>query len=160
MAHSIDGWKVLEQETVSCHKMIQCTVLDTRRDTSRWNRAEYWRYVCNKDDKVKLKNYINLGPPINIQNARELAVYTTHVCETVLKKKKKTRCKRKPVYWWTDEINEKRRECVRARKTLTRENRRQEHASEEAMNRYKQTKTQLKVMIRKANAGKWKELCE
>nr|CAH7727790.1 unnamed protein product [Callosobruchus chinensis] len=67
--------------------------------------------------------------------------------------------KRGPVYWWTQEIGELRRECLKARRAYTKKNL-PEHAREIRGLNYKLARQTLRVAIKTSNSRCWKKLME
>ncbi|KAL1448257.1 hypothetical protein WDU94_012354 [Cyamophila willieti] len=83
-------------------------------------------------------------------------------CNEVLRKKAGKRTNREPAYWWTTEISELRKKCLRKKRILTRLNRREDSAQrkEEARSEYRQAKRELSIEIKHSKENCWAQLCE
>lgn len=68
-----------------------------------------------------------------------------------------------PVYWWNDIISEKRKKCVKVRRTLTRLRTRTNISDDmvkEAKENLKQARKDLQREIRKSKSQRWADLCK
>lgn len=69
---------------------------------------------------------------------------------------------RKPIYWWSGEIGERRAECIRARRKYIRAHangNQNDREMDKAREKYKAKKKNLQDMIRKTKKSKWDDLC-
>ncbi|XP_052740381.1 uncharacterized protein LOC128198524 [Bicyclus anynana] len=104
----------------------------------------------------------------NISTPLELIDSTTKACEKAMPKKGIR--KKAPVYWWNEQIREKRDFCTKCRRKYTRQRRKkyinisnkEEQNDEEIRLReeYKSAKIALQLAISKSKEKQWKELCE
>lgn len=68
---------------------------------------------------------------------------------------------KKPVYWWTENIDLLRRSCLKARRNMTRTNKKsRRNEYEQTREEYKEAKKLLKNAILKAKDAQWIRLCE
>ena len=70
--------------------------------------------------------------------------------------------KRKGVYWWTEEIADKRKECLRKRREWMRcqKKERDTEIATEKGREYKQNKKELTIMTRRSKEKVWNTVCE
>ncbi|CAH0546562.1 unnamed protein product [Brassicogethes aeneus] len=67
----------------------------------------------------------------------------------------------KPVYWWNEEILETRKDSIRKRRIYTKSHRRNPLLENQMLwETYKESKTRLRDMIKKAKRNCWKTLCD
>ncbi|KAJ3640617.1 hypothetical protein Zmor_027169 [Zophobas morio] len=164
VARRMKEWRVLEQENLSDHQDIvwvlgktgECVRGDDRMKDMGWRVAE---------DKMERLAEVMKERVKTMDERKDLVCETKRVleetCDRVLKKKG---CmgKRKGVYWWTNEIAEKRRECLRKRREWTRcqKKRGNMEVIAEKGKEYKQKKKELKIMINGSKEKAWKKVCE
>lgn len=159
----IKGWIVSGEENLSLHRNIYycITVGDQNQQDIRTSQKDGW-----KIDKRKMEEFVrNLGEEIeNIQGEMD-----DISCIQVIKKaagktfkKRKVANRRTPVYWWTEEVADARRDSNKARRGLTRARGRGMMVEEELMeleHRHLEKKRILRNAILKAKQEKWKETC-
>nr|CAH7764308.1 unnamed protein product [Callosobruchus chinensis] len=125
------------------------TLLDSK--TSNW--------ILKQLDKGKFNTALQtLLKPKSIDNADQLMDTLTAACNQSMPRRANT-SKRGPVYWWTQEIGELRRECLKARRAYTRKNL-PEHAREIRGLNYKLARQTLRVAIKTSKSRCWKKLME
>ncbi|XP_052738128.1 uncharacterized protein LOC128198188 [Bicyclus anynana] len=161
LAGMITGWEVLDEESASGHKYITYSIGEKIPGTE--SRPIGWNF--NKIDKEKFENTLISEP---IRTPFELVSATTKACNQAMPKRKARR--KKPVYWWNNEINIARKQCLESRRAYTRANSKinkqrseedrlnQIRASEEARNRYKTAKLELQGLILKSKGEQWKKV--
>lgn len=159
--NNIQEWRVSERETLSDHNII---IFEMKTGKPKEHaRQTQKRYKFNKHKEEKLIETIckklDTLKGKNIDNVEEVISKT---CEETLKNGT-LQNKRKPVYWWSTEINELRNTCIRNRRMLTRL--RGKNNGEQAQitrldNEYRQSRKKLKEAIKKAKERCWKELIE
>ncbi|XP_039968158.1 uncharacterized protein LOC120779870 [Bactrocera tryoni] len=163
MAGSINNWKVLEDYTGSDHHYISF-MIDTGRNAhqlSKYSGTRKWN--ISKLDTSKLIAAIDEQNPSSGPSliARKTVEHTmrniTKACQKSMPKA--THSKRKAaVYWWTENIAELRRTCLRLRRSYTRSRRR--GAAPQEAEQYKAAKKELKHAIDDSKKKKWEELRE
>ncbi|KAG8338135.1 hypothetical protein J6590_108393 [Homalodisca vitripennis] len=82
-------------------------------------------------------------------------------CNMTLRKKS-LKGKRRPVYWWNEELTRLRKDCSKARRQVTQGNRLNLdlHDRETRLVTYRENKNNLKKTIFEAKNRAWKEVCE
>lgn len=163
-AHSqaVRGWKVREEYSMSLHQYISFSVAhsterpDPPPTTSRWA----WR----KFNPMKLKEFLEsqttvcTGPAE--QAARSLSRFLAEACDSCMPKGTYNRGKT-PKYWWTQEIADKRKECLAARRACQRSRRQGNQDTGEAqLAVYKEARRKLKAAIRESKKSSWNKLCK
>lgn len=78
-------------------------------------------------------------------------------CDAAMPRQSKNLWKKKAAYWWSSEINEKRKECIRFRRKWKKE-RRKTDSDIEKEREFKVRKKELRILIRKAKISAWKDL--
>nr|CAI5861406.1 unnamed protein product [Callosobruchus analis] len=116
LSGAIRDWRVLEDESLSCHRYIAFTVenLNNRRkstppDPKSWTlkRLEYGTFCATLNSR-------------SIDTAEELVTAITETCDNIIAWSYMRRLK--PVYWWSQPIAMLRRASVKARRAYTRRN--------------------------------------
>lgn len=148
-------WSVLEQtETLSDHLLIELVLHGAGAGGGQ--RGSQW-----KGNKIKQEALVReLTKRFDNQPER-----TGTVLEEVLKEALQETIpavhprsmNRRPVYWWNEEVAEARRECIKARRGLTRS----PHPDREAAAAlYKEARKTLKLLIKRSKERSWREICE
>lgn len=98
----------------------------------------------------------------NIKTPKELSIATNELCAKSFPRRRLPKHGKKPVYWWTTNISEKRKICIRARRVLTRAKQANPNDSiiQDAKTTYKAAKKELRNSIRMRKREMWKELCQ
>nr|XP_022909386.1 uncharacterized protein LOC111420601 [Onthophagus taurus] len=155
---NIKNWKVAEDvEMLSDHHMISFDmrmgdVIKPIRETAGWNCSAHSLTILEKKFQVKTGGIENLNP-------QSLVETITGACNESLKKRA-SHTQRKPVYWWTREIEETRRVCVAKRRRLQRNKKRQsQNIIEQLSTDYTEARKKLRKQIKESKEAKWKELC-
>nr|CAI5832218.1 unnamed protein product [Callosobruchus analis] len=130
LAGNIRGWEVLETETLSDHMFIYFEVVTKKKEKN--NLAEYRiPYVNRSKFREELCRGITSWP-----SARDITVQEyTDLMQEVLKVSTVRRGAKiaKVPYWWTDEIEAARAECISARRKMSRAQRNKHTAEEQKM---------------------------
>lgn len=158
---TVRDWKVRDEYTGSLHQYISFNVgISSERalqpvTPSRWA----WR----KFDADGLQTFLRssrVNGATGAQSAASgLAQYLEDACNSCMPKGVYTWGK-KPVYWWSQEISERRKECLAARRRCKRVRRRgiqDEGAPQRAA--YKEARFKLKAAIMDSKEKCWKKLC-
>lgn len=161
IAHMMTKWKVLEDYTGSDHQYISYHVGtassinrgDIRAGTRKWNvlklnpealLAEIDTKPLPRAEKGNATTMVKLTMH-NIARACDKAMPTSGSCR-----------RKKPVYWWTEEIARLRCICLRRRRKQTRARRTGPAVVE--TEEYKTAKKELKLAIHTSKRRKWEEL--
>lgn len=157
VSRSIKNWDVLETESLSDHNYIMFDILEQKQVTESKSQIRGWQ--VKKLDSQKLQE--NLEHLEQIENYKELSRKLKNICDNVMPRRKKGRCK--PLYWWNDEIARFRSECLRRRREYTRNSRRVSLSladREVLWESYKTAKRVLRDSIKKAKKSSWKNICD
>ena len=94
------------------------------------------------------------------QPADKLSATLRTVCDKCMPKVK-AHNKRQPMYWWSDEIAELRKDCIGKRRKYLRIARKNIPRVENAMwSEFVQSKKALKVSIKRSKKRAWKDVCD
>lgn len=160
----IKNWTVQEDyENLSDHNNI---LFEVNCTTDTMNRPEMrgWKVT------PALLNNINLKPhdmiwdhntDKNITSAETLVRALTDTCNNNFPAKTYKGPKRTPAYWWNDEVSEKRKECIKCRRKLTRINKTKKTDAEKSLTKeeYRTSRNKLKTAINQSKELTWKKLC-
>nr|AMS38369.1 hypothetical protein [Bactrocera tryoni] len=163
MAGSIKNWKVLEDYTGSDHHYISF-MIDTgtnanqhRKNTGtrKWNisKLDTSKLISAIDDQNPSSN----SPIIARKTVEHTMLNITRACQKSMPKASHSKHKA-AVYWWTENIAQLRRTCLRLRRSYTRSRRR--GAAPQEAEQYKAAKKELKHAIDDSKKKKWEELRE
>ncbi|XP_039968930.1 uncharacterized protein LOC120780737 [Bactrocera tryoni] len=161
MAGSIKNWKVLEDYTGSDHHYISFmidtgTSVNQQRKTTgtrKWNIAKLdtSKLISAIDDQNPSSN----SPIIAGKTVEHTMLNITRACQKAMPKASHSKHKA-AVYWWTENIAQLRRTCLR--RSYTRSMRR--GAATQEADQYKLAKKELKHAIGDSKKKKWEELRE
>lgn len=171
----ISGWKVLEEDSGSEHSYINFQVNHQIKPPQNVNTLNQPVHnvnneTCSPDGTPngwimtqagikKLASYLkkNGKPPTKL-NASSLVEHITKTCNKCLQPKS-SNLLRKPVYWWNQEISEKRAECHIIRRKLTRARpKRNPELIRTYAEKLKTVRKEIKILIFRAKERAWEEL--
>lgn len=153
-------WEVLLEENLSDHNTILLQIGQSRSSQqTNPNDTPSWRYQETRSEELQEKieralNNSDANPEITIRILQG-------ICDEMFARKTPNN-NRKPIYWWSPEIAELRKNCLKLRRKVVRENAKQTRNGERAgriREAYYTKKKELKNTIRKAQAMAWKNLC-
>lgn len=158
-------WTVLEEETLSFHKMIYFELAITRSSNRVPNeKARGWKISAERLPKFEeeLAANIERQKPCGTEwDARTFTTCVTSACDKTFRKKKNPKGDKAQVYWWNAEICEMRRECISARRVATRAGRRGTAAEkDQKWAKYKEMRANLRKAIMKSKTEAWKTLID
>jgi len=156
----MDGWCVLDIESLSDHNYIQFHLIEDPSPTPQVSTRTKWRV-----DLKKLSAALNTDQiaPLNtnLQSADECAVQLVQKIQEICMTETPAGSRRKSVYWWSPEIDNFRKKANHARRVHQRKRKRLgPTASTEEENAAKDAKRQLVKAIKAAKAAAWKSLCD
>lgn len=155
----LHSWSILETETLSDHQCIEIKLIDRQTSPVENHYAKGWRVDVAGCDRLKNSLERKLGELV-AKSPSALTEVISSACKESLRTKRSF-AKRKPSYWWTTDIAVLRTECVRARRRLTRENRRTGgQAAEHLKAELAQAKRVFRMEILKSMRMRWIEVCE
>lgn len=160
IARNILNWKVLDDESHSDHAFIYFEIKDNIH--SRNNKTERQKVLFNNkkfQEEIKERTDI-LGQQesVTIENVMKAVTVSYKASCTGRNKTKNTFVP----YWWSVDIETKRRECIAIRRSLTRRRARNilYDASILQLNEeYKRERKELKILINRAKKQHWMDLC-
>lgn len=159
---SIENWKVLDSlDSGSEHMYIIFTVNnEPKLSIPPPQKRTGWIFTETGKNKVNLYLEKNCDLKIPLE-ACSLVESIASCCDRSLKKRSKHQ-KLRPVYWWTQEIADKRGECHQKRRKLTRAANKQlsEQDSAHLKAQLKQSRKELRILISREKERCWKALCE
>lgn len=157
----LTNWRVIEDFTGSDHQYIVYDVLNDHRITGSKQKA---KWNATKMDKGKLQAIIERGKDRAVRNenadstVRATMELIHKACKASMPLKKTLHGNKKPAYWWTDEVAEQRKWCLKCRRKATRTRRRGETEAAAAAQLYKQAKKGLRKIILKSKRASWEML--
>lgn len=170
LAPRITGWHVSDEENLSDHQNIYFEVNHIHPSFSQNGRratAQGWKINDSKLGEFtrtfedNLLNQQILGQEYDTAEAWSKII--TDTCDQVFQKRKNFPPRRRPVFWWSEDIAARRRECNTMRRTMVRANARQDVHEEERIhlrNAYSECRKLLSNAIKDAKRKAWKELTE
>lgn len=166
ISKQIENWHVdVEAENMSPHHNIRFDLIrnsDKRRTSPRTQNG--WKLTAEGLNKIKEANAETFVVSDNDQiTPQVLTTAITKMCQEFLPRKRTTpRHGLTPVYWWTSEIADLRRRCIRSRRAVARINRTSAtpERKAETTEAYKEAKRDLKTAINKQKKVEWEKLCD
>nr|CAI5821134.1 unnamed protein product [Callosobruchus analis] len=123
LSTTVCDWRVLDIESLSCHRYIQFKIGESSNNTSFYNRTRGWN--LKRLDTTKFKSKLALKvQKSDIISAETLIETLTQVCDSSMPKRYSS--KRKSVYWWSEEIADTRKACIKAKRASAKRNLQQE----------------------------------
>uniref|UniRef100_A0ABD2WJQ6 Reverse transcriptase domain-containing protein n=2 Tax=Trichogramma kaykai TaxID=54128 RepID=A0ABD2WJQ6_9HYME len=159
LAPRVLSWTVSGSYTHSDHQAIVFQIEDagtlTRPSTlqsCRWNAR-----TLDADRFSAVVSGASVAPGTAEDMASSLIDVITGACDASMTKANPRR-RREPVYWWTAEIADLRRSCLRARKLFQRSRGRQDEEAHGA--NYASARRLLRVAIKTSKRRCWRQLCD
>lgn len=154
------NWHVSDIYTQSDHSAIIMEITShTANPTTTSNRQELAGWKTNTFDRGMFQAQLEAlelsGSPEDM--ARQLIIQITNACNASMEKRKYG-VNKSSVYWWTEEIAQLRKECIRARRKYTRSRGRPDH--EEHHQNFKIKKKALKQAIRRSKRECFLDVCD
>lgn len=167
MVTRIEGWEIVKDVvTLSDHVFIEMVIVRGRNTEPQHKKKKIWNF--KKMDVGKFAESIEWSCSTKNQEEWELNPLEDKrkwIKETVQRACDistpviRDRGTRKRAYWWTDAVNEKRKECIRAQRNWSRSKRRGDRGVTERLNReYKIKRKELRITISNAKSDAWREL--
>lgn len=157
---NISTWEVIESETLSDHNYIVTEINSkrTRRHRPRATKITGWSMRNVDSNQLKQETHA-IAENDDTTTADGLSQALTTLCNRLLRKKA-NRERRRPAYWWSEEIAQLRRECNRARRVYTRSGKNcGQEIRQRLWSRHAAKRKILKNAIMKAKRSSWKLLC-
>nr|CAI5854774.1 unnamed protein product [Callosobruchus analis] len=152
----ISGWMVLEQESLSCHRYIHFK-LEVNQAAENWRGVTTGGWSLKNLDQSKFVIELQRrASEVEVNTAAELAAILTTTCDATMPKKVNPRQKR-AAYWWTQQIADARRECIRAKRASIKKNM-ADAVREQKKQEYRVKRKVLKHLIKTSKRECWKKL--
>lgn len=152
-------WGISDVYTHSDHNAILIDYLNSPRKTIHHPYKEVHGWKCHIFDREMFRaclvNEKIEGPPE--EAAKTLISKVTQACNMSMIKRKPGR-QRKPVYWWSENIAQLRRECIRARRDFTRS--RGHSVNVEMQENLRLKRKELKNAIKKSKKECFLKICD
>ncbi|CAB0040094.1 unnamed protein product [Trichogramma brassicae] len=153
------SWTVSGLYTHSDHQAIVFEIEDdgassrpSTRRSYRWNAR-----TLDVDRFSAVVSSASVAPGTAEDMASSLMSVITGACDASISKANPRR-RREPVYWWTAEIADLRRSCLRARRLFQRSRGRHEEETHSA--NYASARRLLRVAIKTSKRRCWRQLCD
>lgn len=167
VARRISGWEVLEKESLSDHSYILFHLdgnVAWQEDIRAGSRMKAWN--AKKIDPVALEEALeemrlldSFSGNRRVATIEEKVERVTRdiarVCDSCMPKRRTAAGCRRARYWWTEEIADLRKECVKAKRRSTRS-----RGDRVLIGRYKEARQRLKKAIKLSKNKKWRDLLE
>ena len=171
MGNRVEGWRVLEQETLSDHRYLEYSVREAGGTTSLPTSTALpaptggrpsWSAKKLNLEVVRRAFSEERGLECPVVSAVEVSRFLQEVCEKAATGVHPRSRERQPRYWWTLEIAEARRTCVKLHRRHQRlsASRRDPEAAAGVLDQYRATKKQLRRLIQRSKERCWVGLCE
>ncbi|CAB0031384.1 unnamed protein product [Trichogramma brassicae] len=155
----VKSWTVSGWYTHSDHQAIVFEIEDTgtstrpsTRQSCRWNAR-----TLDADRFSAAVSSASVAPGTAEDMASSLMSVITSACDASMSRVN-PRHRREPVYWWTAEIADLRRSCLRARRLSQRSPGRQDEETHSA--NYASARHLLRVAIKTSKRRCWRQLCD
>lgn len=163
VARRIQGWRVLDEVTLSDHMYIEFSIDDIKRATKK-TKIKGISWNINKLDEQKLRQFMEEQKILESMNwvkkekSHIIEIKNTvqkikEACDRCMPRRKRQNVVREPAYWWTEEISATRKRCLEARRKYTRS--RGDQGLNEEFNRLRE---QLKTAIKNSKLRCWRQL--
>lgn len=154
MVGRVIEWQTLENEPLSHHKHIHFVVKD-KTPPKRLFRDKV------RLDKVKLKSLLNSANYTSqLENPKRFVGTIRRLYQLATTGGGASQARTVP-YWWNEDIERKRAECISDRRTYTRllSDTRNPNLAAETKAKYKNSKRDLNRLIRQSKREHWRGLC-
>lgn len=159
VSRHINNWDVLEIESLSDHKYIMFDVLkENVNNVMKIRNKDNRGWQVKKLDRPKLQE--NLRNIEEFRNHKDFSEKLKKICDKVMPRKRNCH-RKKPIYWWNEEIAQLRSDCLRKRREYTRKVRGAPLEEIQLLwESYKAAKKMLRNSIKSAKKTCWKNLCD
>lgn len=161
LSRKVKEWKVDdENENLSDHRTIFFTLRNPKTTPNLPSFAGRW--MMSKRAMQKLSQEDQLFEEGEQRTPENLVKNVKRLCEKCVGRLKGNARQRVPVYWWNNEISEKRHECNKIRRQGTRYRKGCREENEETRGireQHKKARKELRKLIKDSKREKWKNLC-
>ena len=162
-ARNIRNWRVVDEETLRCHKIIEYEYAVRRTEAPRtikdgWRTSPEGIETFREKFARRITQATEEGRRLLYDGYMDIV---TRSCDEAFPRRNSGRGKKRAAYWWCTEVKNKRNECMASRRRLTRENRRgTEESKEAAALEYKKCRNCYNKEINRAKRRAWAKLLE
>ncbi|KAI5754639.1 hypothetical protein M8J77_010224 [Diaphorina citri] len=162
LVSTIEQWEVLDEENLTDHGNIKYTLSLNTRVQKKRHINDGWIIKEDKKEEFKkiLKDKIETHSECAPTPETLVQIISTAANETF--RKKKNTSTRGPIYWWNESIGNLRKNCLVAKRKLTRDNRKAnvpDEVKRKNKDVYKEEREKLRKAIGKAKDEAWDKLC-
>lgn len=162
LASQIKNWKVLENYTGSDHQYIVCDI-GKKENQLRHTRKIRWNTSKLNEENLTYsidnnKSILNKCDSTVEDLTRKTMYLIKQSCDASMPRKNSNRTLRQSMYWWTEEINDLRKVCLRLRRKITRNKRHNSQVDHQTLNEYKTNRREFKMAIKVSKRRKWESL--
>ncbi|KAI5730899.1 hypothetical protein M8J77_001764 [Diaphorina citri] len=162
IVRKIIRWEVLTEENLSDHNTILFEINNATQQQIQSQQTstnlKIWKF--QEEKRNILKNKISETIQTIDKTPEDLTNLLQNICEEIFPRRVPNN-RRKPVYWWNQEISELRKKCFAFRRKLVRGNRSGNEEDKDRRRReYYNSKKDLRRSIRKSQTEAWKKLCQ
>ena len=159
----IKEWRVLNDYSMSDHNYIMCSIEHEMpskvTSKKRWNLKKFDRKkFCKKLEEERMIKELTLSWTRQSQSvdgmAKNVETIISTACDASMPRTGQPRF-RQPVYWWRDEIERARKECVKAWRRSTRS-----RGNPELRRQHMEAKKALRREIERSIRDHWRELVD
>ena len=166
----IEEWRVLDEETLGCHQLIRYVAASTidrsraaNEDEKRNKRGWRLEEGTLENFKESLRSRLQRAEADGKADAAGIIKCVVKASNETLRPLKASRNGKRPVYWWSENIAEARRDCIAKKRTMTRVNGKATHTPQEAetaKSEYREARRVLKKRILQSKKDAWKKVIE
>ncbi|CAH2092932.1 unnamed protein product [Euphydryas editha] len=170
IAGVISDWVVLEEYTASDHQYISYSVhnLEGKPRTVPERRMERIGWKVSRIDEGAFQKAVSdkivTSPDLSVKSREDVERLVGRLMDAIVAgcdasmPRRSAGSRRKPVYWWTDEIALLRTECLRLRRKALRSRKRS--TGQQRNDEYKAAKKRLVMAIKASKERRWKAICK
>lgn len=164
-AYLVSEWQVNEEsDSMSDHQYIEF-LIETHNEREKdetqqvsWKARDLDRPLFIKTIDEKCKEIVEKYIPVTVDIIADIL---TSACMSAAPSTRSGHGGKKPMYWWTKEIGDLRKNCNKHRRKYVRLRRRPEKdVIERVYEEYSEVRKLYRNKIRESKRAKWRELCE
>ena len=156
-ARNVTSWRVSDEETFGWHQAIE---FEYRERTRQATRIAVWGWRTNETTLDRFREILTERTKMETRLCyREYLKIVTDCCDAAFPNKTAPQGRRKEVYWWCPGVRDKRRECRRRSRRMTRENKDgSEESKAAAKKEYKISKRDYNREILRSMRRSWQNI--
>lgn len=165
LVHRIEKWQVLEEESMSDHNYIYLTIKEDKAARKIQKRARINPRMLDMKIFVRQlrQSTENEGADAGMSQIIEHIQEASKSAESKIPPAVQ---EKPPVYWWNEELSEKRKTTSKVKRRLSRERTKIKEGKQdltlmnELVAEQRQLKKEYRSLILKSKANAWKDLCD